>query len=252
MGRRNILKQKFLQFFQLKNLSKKTKYLIIVALVALLLMILGNTFTTTNHNIENNNFTSEIEQADQVEETISKDSSTELIVTELEESFEEDLQKINSIINPPPHVKLPTIKMRFLVVNPGEKDFQKVLDIHNNVWDNIDEIINNTVKKLKKLEIKYLDRAEKGISTLDEKKQLRFHSSDEETLHYGIVPFYQELNDKYYIILESGCGGENYSDENFSKKELKLILKKFHESFCGFLGYEISSEFEIISCCVKI
>jgi|SRR5690625_3086174 len=94
MGRRNILKQKFLQFFQLKNLSKKTKYLIIVALVALLLMILGNTFTTTNHNIENNNFTSEIEQADQVEETISKDSSTELIVTELEESFEEDLQKM--------------------------------------------------------------------------------------------------------------------------------------------------------------
>lgn len=88
------MKQKFLQFFQLKNLSKKTKYLIIVALVALLLMILGNTFTTTNHNIENNNFTSEIEQADQVEETISKDSSTELIVTELEESFEEDLQKM--------------------------------------------------------------------------------------------------------------------------------------------------------------
>jgi len=88
------LKQKFLQFFQLKNLSKKTKYLIIVALVALLLMILGNTFTTRNHNIENNNFTSEIEQADQVEETISKDSSTELIVTELEESFEEDLQKM--------------------------------------------------------------------------------------------------------------------------------------------------------------
>jgi len=58
------------------------------------LMILGNTFTTRNHNIENNNFTSEIEQADQVEETISKDSSTELIVTELEESFEEDLQKM--------------------------------------------------------------------------------------------------------------------------------------------------------------
>src|SRR5699024_4592214 len=95
MGGRNILKQKFLQLFQLKNLSTKTKYLMIVALVALLLMILGNTFTSSNNNnIENNNFTHDIEQTDQVEETIPKDTSTELIVTELEESYEDDLQKM--------------------------------------------------------------------------------------------------------------------------------------------------------------
>jgi len=85
--------QKFLQLFQLKNLSTKTKYLIIVALVALLLLILGNGFMTSNDTIENH-MTDTLEQTDEVEETISKDSPSELIVTELEESYEKDLQKM--------------------------------------------------------------------------------------------------------------------------------------------------------------
>jgi len=93
MGRRNILIQKFLQLFQLKNSSTKTKYLIIVALVALLLLILGNGFMSSNDSIENN-MTDTLEQTDEVEETISKDSPSELIVTELEESYEKDLQKM--------------------------------------------------------------------------------------------------------------------------------------------------------------
>ena len=93
MGRRNILIQKFLQLFQLKNLSTKTKYLLIVALVALLLLILGNGFMTSNDNIENH-MTDTLEQTDEAEETISKDSPSELIVTELEESYEKDLQKM--------------------------------------------------------------------------------------------------------------------------------------------------------------
>ena len=85
--------QKFLQLFQLKNLSTKTKYLLIVALVALLLLILGNGFMTSNDNIENH-MTDTLEQTDEAEETISKDSPSELIVTELEESYEKDLQKM--------------------------------------------------------------------------------------------------------------------------------------------------------------
>src|SRR5690625_3113744 len=93
MGRRNILIQKFLQLFQLKNLSTKTKYLIIVALVALLLLILGNGFMTSNDTIENH-MTDTLEQTNEAEETISKDSPSELIVTELEESYEKDLQKM--------------------------------------------------------------------------------------------------------------------------------------------------------------
>lgn len=85
--------QKFLQLFQLKNLPTKTKYLLIVALVALLLLILGNGFMTSNDNIENH-MTDTLEQTDEAEETISKDSPSELIVTELEESYEKDLQKM--------------------------------------------------------------------------------------------------------------------------------------------------------------
>jgi len=85
--------QKFLQLFQLKNLSTKTKYLIIVALVALLLLILGNGFMTSNDTIENH-MTDTLEQTNEAEETISKDSPSELIVTELEESYEKDLQKM--------------------------------------------------------------------------------------------------------------------------------------------------------------
>lgn len=91
MERGNILKQKLLQFFQLKNLSTKTKYLIIIALVALLLMILGNEFTSSNKKTDHNPSVENL-QTDQVEETISKDSKTELIVTELEGSYEEDLK----------------------------------------------------------------------------------------------------------------------------------------------------------------
>lgn len=85
------MKQKLLQFFQLKNLSTKTKYLIIIALVALLLMILGNEFTSSNKKTDHNPSVENL-QTDQVEETISKDSKTELIVTELEGSYEEDLK----------------------------------------------------------------------------------------------------------------------------------------------------------------
>lgn len=93
MERRNILIQKLLQLFQIKNLSTKTKYLIIVALVALLLMIVGNGLTSSTKQ-SGNNPTVENLQTDQAEETVSKDATTELIVTELEESYEKDLQKM--------------------------------------------------------------------------------------------------------------------------------------------------------------
>src|SRR5690625_4396714 len=93
MERRNILIQKLLQFFQIKNLSTKTKYLIIVALVALLLMIVGNGLTSSTKQSDDNPAVENL-QTDQAEETISKDATTELIVTELEESYEKDLQKM--------------------------------------------------------------------------------------------------------------------------------------------------------------
>lgn len=89
MGRRSILKEKLLQLFQFKNLSKKSKYLIVIALVALLLMVLGNAFTpSTNDPIIEN------VQNDQVKETISKESATELLVSELEGSYEKDLKEM--------------------------------------------------------------------------------------------------------------------------------------------------------------
>lgn len=93
MGGRNILREKLQQLFQLKNLSKKTKYLMIIALIALLLMVLGNAFTSTSNKAGNNPII-ENQQNDQVKETISKESATELIVSELEESYEKDLQEM--------------------------------------------------------------------------------------------------------------------------------------------------------------
>jgi len=60
---------------------------------------------SSNDSIENN-MTDTLEQTDEVEETISKDSPSELIVTELEESYEKDLQKMLNNIQGVPEVEV--------------------------------------------------------------------------------------------------------------------------------------------------
>lgn len=102
MGRRSILKkilQKFLQSISGDNQqSKKTGYLIIIALIALFLLILGNTFSSSKQ--KNNN---ELEIKDPLEqntkETAAKETSNELLADELEVSYEKDLQEMLEKIN---------------------------------------------------------------------------------------------------------------------------------------------------------
>lgn len=98
MGGRKILKEKLKYFFQSriptdKVLSKKTKYLIIVALLGLLLLILGNAFNPSSSKTitepQTENLPGDEETA---KETISKETTKESIVAELETSYEKDLQ----------------------------------------------------------------------------------------------------------------------------------------------------------------
>lgn len=96
------MKDKFKKLFQTENReikfkkpSKKTGYLIVIALTGLLLLILGNAFsspskeTTVNNNHVNNNTNQP------AKETISeKKSSTTSNVSELETSYEKDLTEM--------------------------------------------------------------------------------------------------------------------------------------------------------------
>ncbi|HLR66421.1 stage III sporulation protein AG [Virgibacillus alimentarius] len=96
------MKDKFKKLFQTENgeikfkkPSKKTGYLIVIALTGLLLLILGNAFsspskeTTVNNNHVNNNTNQP------AKETISeKKSSTTSNVSELETSYEKDLTEM--------------------------------------------------------------------------------------------------------------------------------------------------------------
>lgn len=98
MGGRNILKDKIQQFFSFKKLtdkqpSKRIKYTIVIGLIALLFILIGNIFTSKSAKSINDPPINEI-QKNEAKETISKESSTELIVTELEESYEKDLKKM--------------------------------------------------------------------------------------------------------------------------------------------------------------
>lgn len=91
------MKEKLQQFFRLinpkdKSSSKKTKYLFVIGLVGLLLIILANTFTSTTKNINEPPTNNVLD--DKATETISKESSTESLVSELEEGYEDDLIKM--------------------------------------------------------------------------------------------------------------------------------------------------------------
>jgi stage III sporulation protein AG len=65
----------------------------VIALVALLLIVLGNVFTSSNNETSNDSIIDNLE-TDQAKETISKEPSSDLIVSELEESYEQDLKEM--------------------------------------------------------------------------------------------------------------------------------------------------------------
>lgn len=96
------MKQKLEKIFRsknieekLKNPSKKTKYIIILALVGLLLLILGNVFTSSQEeadsNIENQ-FNDQVQQPAQ--KTVSEEENATSNVGELEENYAKDLQEM--------------------------------------------------------------------------------------------------------------------------------------------------------------
>lgn len=92
------MKEKIRSFFQSiksnndnKQGSKKIKYLIVIGLIGLLLIILGNTFTSTPKEVKQNSFKKGSEE-NAIEEVVSKEVSAESEVGELEASYEKDLQ----------------------------------------------------------------------------------------------------------------------------------------------------------------
>src|SRR5690625_1811077 len=95
-----ILREKLRILFQLKDgeskfkkPSKKTGYLIVIALAGLLLLILGNAFSSSpKETIVNNDLNSNTDKA--AEETISDEASSTADVDELETSYEKDLQEM--------------------------------------------------------------------------------------------------------------------------------------------------------------
>jgi len=94
------LREKLRNLFQLKDgeskfkkPSKKTGYLIVIALAGLLLLILGNAFSSSpKETIVNNDLNSNTDKA--AEETISDEASSTADVDELETSYEKDLQEM--------------------------------------------------------------------------------------------------------------------------------------------------------------
>jgi len=89
---RNLFQQKDGES-KFKKPSKKTGYLIVIALAGLLLLILGNAFSTSpKETIVNNDLNSGTDKA--AEETISDEASSTSDVDELETSYEKDLQEM--------------------------------------------------------------------------------------------------------------------------------------------------------------
>ena len=94
------MREKLRNLFQLKDgeskfkkPSKKTGYLIVIALAGLLLLILGNAFSSSpKETIVNNDLNSNTDKA--AEETISDEASSTADVDELETSYEKDLQEM--------------------------------------------------------------------------------------------------------------------------------------------------------------
>ncbi|HLR41250.1 MAG TPA: stage III sporulation protein AG [Virgibacillus sp.] len=94
------MREKLRNLFQLKDgeskfkkPSKKTGYLIVIALAGLLLLILGNAFSSSpKETIVNNDLNSSTDKA--AEETISDEASSTSDVDELETSYEKDLQEM--------------------------------------------------------------------------------------------------------------------------------------------------------------
>lgn len=67
-------------------------YLIIIALIGLLLIIVGNLFSTESKNVKENEPFQITSEDEEITEASSKSEGIELIVEELEESFEQDLK----------------------------------------------------------------------------------------------------------------------------------------------------------------
>src|SRR5690625_7742685 len=89
---RNLIQQKDGES-KFKTPFKKTVYLIVIALAGLLLLILGNAFSTSpKETIVNNDLNSGTDKA--AEETISDEASSTSDVDELETSYEKDLQEM--------------------------------------------------------------------------------------------------------------------------------------------------------------
>lgn len=90
--------KKLLQFKdgapQLKRPSKKTSYLIIIALAGLLLLVLGNVFSSSPAETTVNNDVADNMNEPEKTETVSKEDSATSDVSELETSYEKDLQEM--------------------------------------------------------------------------------------------------------------------------------------------------------------
>src|SRR5690625_3351447 len=99
MGGRDILKellQKLLQSLSSKDgQSKKTIYLMIIALVALFLLLLGNSFTSKkDHSNQSDQLKLQEPLEQNEQETMKRDTSKESVGNDLESSYEEDLKKM--------------------------------------------------------------------------------------------------------------------------------------------------------------
>src|SRR5690625_804063 len=104
MERGGILNNKLAEFFKKKNIKfppNKTKYLIIVALVGLLLILLGNIFTSSITEKEEENTNQPGLDEDEITEAMAKENDKDLAVEELETNFEKDLklmlEKVNGV-----------------------------------------------------------------------------------------------------------------------------------------------------------
>lgn len=93
------MKEKIKKILRLENITdkqppKRVKYIIIIGLIALLFILIGNMFSSkSTQSIKDPPIINDL-QEDQVKETSSKEPEAELIVTELEESYENDLKEM--------------------------------------------------------------------------------------------------------------------------------------------------------------
>lgn len=96
MGGRDKLKEKLKEVWKklmAKQPNKKTSYLIIIALVALFLLIVGNLFSSKEKVPSASPPTTEQSEVDDEAENVSTDNSdTREIVKELEENYRSDLE----------------------------------------------------------------------------------------------------------------------------------------------------------------